>query len=189
MRPFEKKYTPTRLQAVYRARFEQRMTLKRIMAKAAAGELVPGDPFTCEITYLSRLCAAEERRRTGRYESPVADKPHRDAIEQLRRGCITLADRLLTDLEARKPKDHLDARARARALQEAIRAVTMASAMPARNEDAPLAPGKQKNGVRPSGRVYGGGVGALLEAARGEAASIPGPDAADHSGNGEGPAG
>jgi hypothetical protein len=72
--------------------------------------------------------------------------PHRDAIEELRRGCIGVAEDLMTDLRAvssRKPRD-LDPKR----LQEAIKAVALAAAIPARDERAP-AKGPKTPEVRP----------------------------------------
>jgi hypothetical protein len=165
MAPFERKLTAPRRKAIFTARLEHNVQLKEIVRRAKTGELIPGDPFDITLEYVSRLCVQEQRRRAGRYESPLADKPHRDAVELLRRGCIGVADMIVTEMletGRKRPKD-LDPKR----LQEAIKAATMAAALPAPNEDAPLAPGQTRDGKRSSGeRVRGGETGALMRALR-----------------------
>jgi hypothetical protein len=59
--------------------------------------------------------------------------------------------------------------------QELAKLVTFVSTIPARNEDAPLAPGKTVDGKRPSGEKIRGRMGALLAAAQAEAQNGEGP--------------
>jgi hypothetical protein len=154
-------YTHARKRAIFKARFEWDWGYQEIETSAVKGELIPGDPFPAKWQRIGKLCREEEARRRGKYDSQLAEKPHRDAIEVLRRAVIGVADHLLTDLMNTKACEVDPKR-----LQEAIKAVTLAASIPAPNEEAPLAPGQQKDGKRPSGeRVR---TGTLLAAMRQE---------------------
>lgn len=168
MARFEKKYAGERRQAMFRAHFEHDITYAEIARRAKSGELVKDDPFDIPPQYVGELCRAEKDRRAGRYDSPLAEKPHRDSIEQLRRGCIGAADDLLTDYRAMTRKK--PGQADPKRLAEIIKMVLLAASIPAPNEEAPLAPGQQKDGKRPSGeRIRHGETGALLRAMQDEA--------------------
>jgi hypothetical protein len=134
-KPFVKKYAGAQRQAIFKARFEHHLSYTEIARRAVTGELTPGEPWQINWQYIGKLCREEEHRRAGRFTSNLANMPHRDAIEELRRGCIGVAEDLMTDLRAissRKPRD-LDPKR----LQEAIKAVALAAAIPARDERAP----------------------------------------------------
>jgi hypothetical protein len=128
-KPFVKKYAGAQRQAIFKARFEHHLSYTEIARRAVSGELTPGEPWQINWQYIGKLCREEEHRRAGRFTSNLAKMPHRDAIEELRRGCIGVAEDLMTDLRAissRKPRD-LDPKR----LQEAIKAVALAAGVAA----------------------------------------------------------
>jgi hypothetical protein len=107
-KPFVKKYAGAQRQAIFKARFEHHLSYTEIARRAVSGELTPGEPWQINWQYIGKLCREEEHRRAGRFTSNLANMPHRDAIEELRRGCIGVAEDLMTDLRAissRKPRD------------------------------------------------------------------------------------
>jgi hypothetical protein len=185
MPPFERKYTAERTKAIYRARFEHGCTHNEIARRAQAGELVPGDPFKVPVGYVGKLCRAEEQRRALRFRSPLADKPHRDAIEELRRGLIAAADDMLSDYRAlakRKPANADPARGR-----EIARLIREAAAIPTPKTDTPQAPGQRRDGQREGGETRGGTAGSLLTAHRGVSRHEH-EDLSDHTHEAEGDA-
>jgi hypothetical protein len=173
MPPFKKKYAGERRQAMFKAHFDDEITYSEISRMAAAGQLIPGDSFTIPPQYVGELCRAERERRAGQFVTPLAAMPHRDAVEELRRRALGIADYLSTDAMAiaRKTPAKLDVKR----AQELAKLVTFVSTIPARNEDAPLAPGKTVDGKRPSGEKIRGRMGALLAAAQAEAQNGEGP--------------
>jgi hypothetical protein len=107
-KPFERRYAGEQRQAIFRARFELAMTYQEIERRAASGELVEGQPFPISWQVIGNLCRQEERRRRGRFDSKLADMPHRDAIEELRRAALGVAEDLMVDLRAiseKRPRD------------------------------------------------------------------------------------
>jgi hypothetical protein len=162
MAPFDRKYSPTRMKAIYRARFELGYSYPEIAKKAQAGEIVAGDPFEIGAYYVGECCRKEEKRRALRFTSPLADKPHRDAIEELRRGLIAAADDMLTELRGRKPANVDPERAR-----QIARLVREASAIPIPKADIPAKPGQHREGHREGGITRSGQAGSLLAAHRG----------------------
>lgn len=168
---FEKKYAGERRTAIYRARFELGLTYKEIARRAKAGELLADDPFEISAEYLGSLCRDEEHRRAGRFSSPLADKPHRDAIEDLRRGLIAAADDLLSDWRAtckKKPGSADPGRGR-----EIARLIREAAAIPAQKQETPEKPGAKTNGHQNEGPTRHGTAGALLNAMRSTTQSGP----------------
>jgi len=186
-RPFQAKYAGQRRQEIFRARFELGLPYEEIARRAREGELIFSDPFEISWQYVGNLCRAEEKRRAGRFDSKLADKPHRDAVEELRRGCIGVAEDILIDLRATSQK-HPE-RADPKRLQEAIKAVALAASIPARDEPAPPAKGPGiKAPATPQARAetFNGGntptrTGALMRAHRAQlrAESEASPDRED----------
>jgi hypothetical protein len=125
-------------------------TYPRIVELAAKGEIVAGDPFEIPAEYVGDLCRREEKRRAGRYSSPVADKPHRDAIEELRRGLMSAADDMLTDFRAVAKRT--PAKADPERGRQIARLLREASAIPIPKADTPSAPGAKRDGHREGGR-------------------------------------
>jgi hypothetical protein len=96
---------------------------------------VEGQPFPISWQVIGNLCRQEERRRRGRFDSKLADMPHRDAIEELRRAALGVAEDLMVDLRAiseKRPRDVDPKR-----LQELIKATSLAASLPSRDEPAP----------------------------------------------------
>jgi hypothetical protein len=126
-KPFERRYAGEQRQAIFRARFELAMTYQEIERRAASGELVEGQPFPISWQVIGNLCRQEERRRRGRFDSKLADMPHRDAIEELRRAALGVAEDLMVDLRAiseKRPRDVDPKR-----LQELIKATSLAASL------------------------------------------------------------
>lgn len=171
MPKFEKKYAGERRTAIFRARFELDQTYKAISQQARTGELVPGDKFEIPPEYVGKLCREEEKRRAGRFTSPLADKPHRDAIEELRRGLIAAAEDMLSDFRsiARKTPAKADP-VRGRQIVAMVRE---ASSLPIRKDEAPPAPGQQRDGQTNGPKTRTGPGGQLLAAMRGDKPTEP----------------
>lgn len=168
MTAFKKKYAGERRQAMFRAHFEHDITYSEISRRAATGQLVPGDPFTIPPQYVGELCRQERDRRAGQFSSPLADKPHRDAVEDLRRRAIGIADYMSTDMLAiaRKHPERVDPKR----AQELARLVTYISSIPAASGEPTAAAEPRK----PADRIRGK-MGALLAAAQAETQNGEGP--------------
>jgi hypothetical protein len=138
MAAFERKYAGERLRAILAARFDKGLSFPEISKRAKAGELVPDDPFEISTGYLGKLCAREAKARELRFTSPLADKPHRDAIEELRRGLVAAADDMLTDY--RNVAKKTPAKADPGRGREIARLIREAAAIPAQKEDTPPKP-------------------------------------------------
>lgn len=164
MAKFRRKYTTDQRKAIFAARFDRGETYAHIAKLAATGELIPGQPFTIGPEYLGEICREQEARRVGKVESPLADKPHRDAVEVLRRRMISVADNLSDDLEklASKKPDKVDPE-RARQVARLLREV---ASIPSPKEETPRAPGSNAGGQRQDSQTRGGAAGALLAAHR-----------------------
>jgi hypothetical protein len=132
---------------------------------AAAGELhYDGqrlEPFeTNEGTV--RDLARNLRLRTigGKRATPLENRPHRDAIETLRRRLITTADVLLRDLERQSAK--APGTVNLERLRQIARMVREAAALPGPDDPRPPAPGVQVGGFRNGGTTRGGLAGRIL---------------------------
>jgi hypothetical protein len=153
MRPFEQRYNAATKRAIYDARFARGLSYKRIATLAQDGELIPGETLPIGHEYVGQLCRKEAERRAGKTESALADKPHRDAVEILRRRMIAAADAMSAEYErvATKHPEKADperGRLIARLLREA-------AALPAQKADTPLAPGANANGQREGAETGG----------------------------------
>jgi hypothetical protein len=164
MAAFERKYAGERLRAILAARFDKGLSFPEISKRAKAGELVPDDPFEISTGYLGKLCAREAKARELRFTSPLAEKPHRDAIEELRRGLVAAADDMLTDY--RNVAKKTPAKADPGRGREIARLIREAAAIPAQKEDTPEKPGHKTNGKQTEGPTRSGTGGALLDAMR-----------------------
>lgn len=160
MPAFQRKVTAEQRKAIFQARFEHGHTYAEVHRRATEGELDCGK-VDVSLDYIGRLCRNEEKRRALRFRSPLADRPHRDAIEELRRGLIAAGDDMLTELRGRKAKDQDPERAR-----QIARLVREASAIPIPKADTPLAPGAKQDGRREGAETKGGTAGSLLSAHR-----------------------
>jgi hypothetical protein len=164
MAAFERKYAGERLRAILAARFDKGLSFPEISKRAKAGELVPDDPFEISTGYLGKLCAREAKARELRFTSPLAEKPHRDAIEELRRGLVAAADDMLTDY--RNVAKKTPAKADPGRGREIARLIREAAAIPAMREDTPQKPGHKTNGQTTEGQTRHGPAGQLLAAMR-----------------------
>src|SRR5690349_4839133 len=99
MAPFERRYDAAKRRAIYEARFVKGLSYKRIARAAADGDLADVGAFEIGEYYIGELCRKEEKRRAGKTESALAEKPHRDAIEVLRRRLIAAADAMANEYE------------------------------------------------------------------------------------------
>lgn len=164
MAPFERKYSAAAIQAIHDARFARNLTYKRIQSLARTGELVPGEQFDISTEYIGELCRKENQRRAGKVESRLADRPHKDAIEVLRRRMISAADSIskhYDELAAKNPAKVDVARGR-----EITRLVREAIALPGPKDETPNAPGTKVNGHQNEGPTRSGEAGSLLNAMR-----------------------
>jgi hypothetical protein len=163
-KPFERRYAGEQRQAIFRARFELAMTYQEIERRAASGELIEGQPFPISWQVIGNLCRQEERRRRGRFDSKLADMPHRDAIEELRRAALGVAEDLMVDLRAiseKRPRDVDPKR-----LQELIKATSLAASLPSRDEPAPAPRVPNDRLIPGAGMTDGAKTGAMMRAHR-----------------------
>jgi hypothetical protein len=177
MKAFQRKYSATKIHAIHEARFAKNLSYRQIVNLAKTGELVAGEPFDIGIEYVGELCRAENKRRAGKVESALADKPHRDAIEILRRRLISTADSMVRYYEEqakKKPQDFDAAKFR-----QVIACAREAASLPAPKEDKPPAPGQSQDGRRRDEQTRTGPAGALLAAMRGHNTSSPEPSTTD----------
>lgn len=152
---------------------------RRIAELGARGELQHNGrnlpAFTIDAQYISHLCGIERRKRAGRTQSRVADKPHRDAIDILRKRCIAAADALLADYEKqvkRKPET-----ASVKRLMDILAVLTRAAAMPTKDDPRPATPGQRIPGTGDHAPKAGGALaGQILDAARRTAVYTPSGD-------------
>jgi hypothetical protein len=134
-KPFERKYAGNQRKAIFRARFEYDLAYTEIEKRAKNGTLIPGEPFDIGWQTIGNLCRKEGERRRGRFDSKLADIPHRDAIEELRRAALGVAEDLMVDMRATSQKKPGDVDPKR--LQELIKATNLAASLPTRTEAAP----------------------------------------------------
>jgi hypothetical protein len=103
-KPFERRYAGNQRKAVFKARFELDLAYVEIERRARNGTLIPGEPFDIGWQVIGNLCRKEAERRRGRFDSKLADMPHRDAIEELRRAALGVAEDLMVDMRATSQK-------------------------------------------------------------------------------------
>lgn len=162
--PFKRVHSDARRHAVTIARVDKHWPISRILAAAAAGDLVPGDPFKITAGYVSELARREVERRAKTEESPLANAPHRDAVETLRRRCVSSADKLLTSFDRILDKD--PEKADPERLRQIVRVVREAAALPERKDETPRAPGSAQGGPRTEQASRHGEAGRLIAAMR-----------------------
>lgn len=102
--PFDKKYTDAQRRAVEHAYLDAAIRpATEIPRLAAAGQLVwegqPVEAFAIPYATVLDIGKAEERRRTGRARSQLANQPHKDAVEILRCRMVSLLDHETSRLE------------------------------------------------------------------------------------------
>ena len=153
---FNEKYSHEQRDAMAQAHVDLGLTAKRVVDMAAAGELsLNGQrlpPFQATASTVRDKARQLRRRRAGQTSSRLADQPHRDAVETLRRRLVSAADVALTRLERdlAKPKLKPDVEQ----LRQIARAGREIAALPGRDDPRPPAPGLKVNGR--GGRSDGG---------------------------------
>jgi hypothetical protein len=135
---------------------------------AATGRLVDRSgntvaPFEVPEDTVRTLARDERRARLGERSTALQDMPHRDAIEQLRRRLLAVADHELTWLERQQANGKLVNMERVRQIARTIRE---AASLPGPNDPAPPAPGAKRDGQRNGGATRGGLAAELLSAHR-----------------------
>jgi hypothetical protein len=103
MPAFDEKFSDEQRDAAAHARVELGMTYRRIVELAADGQLEHRgrkvDPFKISPEYVKDLANKLVRQRAGKAPSKLADRPHHDAVEILRRRTVACADALLEEYE------------------------------------------------------------------------------------------
>lgn len=166
---FEARYTPDQRAAIAIAYVDRGIRPARaIVELAAAGELtfegkkLPA--FTTNTGTINAFSAKLRRDRAGIGPSRIASLPAREAIEELRRRLVTMADRMLSAEETRAPSKVDPER-----LRQIARAIREAAAIPAQNEPATVKPGhRNATGGRDSAHTRGGLAGDIMRDALGD---------------------
>ena len=109
------KYTDTQRDAVRRAGLDLAMRPKEIQDAAKAGRLTwdgaPVPAFEIPASTAYSIVREERRKRDGRTRSQLLQRPHVDAVEELRRRMVAVADHetaRMVDVQRKKPNDPLD---------------------------------------------------------------------------------
>lgn len=161
--PWDRKYTDEQREAVAVARVDGGRTAQRVAEMAAAGELMHrGEqlaPFTIPANTVYDFARKLERARRGENVSKVAELPHRDALEVLRRRLVNVGDSIVAALEKQAAKD--PANVDLERLRQAGRVVVELGRIPAATEPRPSAQTKAADGRRDA-PTRGGPAGALL---------------------------
>jgi hypothetical protein len=163
-KPFERRYAGNQRKAVFKARFELDLAYVEIERRARNGTLIPGEPFDIGWQVIGNLCRKEAERRRGRFDSKLADIPHRDAIEELRRAALGVAEDLMVDMRATSQKKPGDVDPKR--LQELIKATSLAASLPTRTEQAPQPKLPSDKDAPGAGGADGVRTGAMMRAHR-----------------------
>jgi hypothetical protein len=166
---WEAVYTQQQRDAVAYAYEDRRIRpAKRVVTLAAAGELELNgtllDPFEVNEDSVRHYARVLRKERAGQVTSQLSDQAPRDAVEQLRRRLVNVADAELKRQERAARKDGADSEK----LRQIARAVREIAALPGPNDPAPPAPGAKAAGQRTGGETRGGIAGPLLAAHRAE---------------------
>jgi hypothetical protein len=167
MPAFDEKFCDEQRDAAAHARVELGMTYRRIVELAADGQLEHRgrkvDPFKISPEYVKDLANKLVRQRAGKTPSKLADRPHHDAVEILRRRTVACADALLEEYEKTLRKRPQEAEPkRLREIVDLIRYLSQLS--PAQRATSTAT----RDEKAPDPRR--GSVGVLLREVRGEAA-------------------
>jgi hypothetical protein len=147
MPPIER-WTDEQRSAVAVAVVERGLSAATVAALAAAGDLKGADgnrlePFPMPATSVRTYVARYRKKRAGGVDSPLAELPHRDAVEQVRRRFANVIAAELEHLEAQKAgKRDLER------LRQLKRAAREWAALPDRTEPRPVKPGARAEGKR-----------------------------------------
>jgi hypothetical protein len=163
---FQRIYTDEQKAAVAEAFEDRRIRpATRVADLAKAGELrYQGqllDPFNIEEATVRHEARMLRKRRAGQLTSKLSDVPARDAVEQLRRRMVNLADAELTVLERQKAGSR-----NPEIMRQFVRLLRELQAVPGRDEQRKPAPGQRSDGQREGAETTGGMGGRLLKAHR-----------------------
>jgi len=168
--PWDAKFTAEQKEAAALARVDGHRTARRVAEMAAAGELTHrGEPvgaFDISSNYVNQLGERLKRTRRGETVSKLAEMPHRDAIEVLRRRLVSVGDAVLTALEKQAEKE--PAKLDLERLRQAGRVVVELGKIPAATEPQPTQARRAAAGQTHT-PTRGGPAGALLREHRRQA--------------------
>lgn len=157
-------YSRDQREALAAAYGETDTTAADVVALAANGTLRHPDgvtlaPFTVPENTVRSVARREAAREAARKPEPtIADLPHRDAVEQLRRRLARVIDIEVERLEGEMAEGQ---RATGEQLRQMARAMRELAAIPEPLDPTPPAPGAKVNGVR-NGAETRGGIGARI---------------------------
>lgn len=161
--PFDEKLTDEQREAAALRYIDTEDTGREVARKAAAGELtLRGEPvgvFEIAPSYAAQLGIKMRKKRTGQAATKVAEMPHRDAIEVLRRRLVSVGDAMLADLERQTAKD--PAKLDPERVRQVGRVLVELGRIPAASEPAPRRQDHAAAGQRIA-PTKGGPAGALL---------------------------
>jgi hypothetical protein len=146
--PVTERWTDEQRAAVAIAVVERGLSASTAAALAAAGDLKGADgnrlePFPMPATSVRTYVARYRRKRAGGIDSPLAELPHRDAVEQVRRRFANVIAAELEHLERQKAGTRDLER-----LRQLKRAAREWAALPDRTEPRPVKPGARADGKR-----------------------------------------
>lgn len=162
---YTERYTEEQRDAIASAVLDRRMTYKRAVELAAAGELTNQDgakidPFEFKIGYVGTVVDRAKRRRLGT-RTAVAQLEPRDAVEKLRRALLDVCAEEIAAIRKAKIGKRDPER-----IRQFGRAVRELQAIPGPNDPRRPAPGAKTNGEQHGGQTRGGLAGELLKANR-----------------------
>lgn len=161
--PFDEKLTDDQREAAALRYIDTEDTGREVARKAAAGELtLRGEPvpaFEIAPSYAAQLGIKMRNKRTGKAATKVADMPHRDAIEVLRRRLVSVGDSVVAALEKQAEKE--PTKVDLERLRQAGRVVVELGRIPAATEPQQSAQTKAADGRRMA-PTSGGLAGALV---------------------------
>jgi hypothetical protein len=185
--PWDAKYTDEQKEACALARIDGGRTARRVAEMAAAGELrLKGEPvgvFDISPNYVNQLGQKLKRDRSGKTASKVAELPHHDGVEVMRRRLMAGADLMMAAWE--KAAEKHPEKADTERHRQITRCVLEASKLPGPGDPrttphTAIDPATGKRGTE----TRGGLAGALLKDHRAEAAQET-----QHHTNGDGDSG
>lgn len=173
--------------AAAHARVDGGMSAPAVARAAKAGTLeLRGrtlEPFTISASYVADLGTRLRRERRGK-ATGIAEEPHRDAIEHLRRRLVVVADEELREEERKRPSKRDLGK-----LREITRCVREAAALPGPRDPRPAKPGhgpldERTSSTTRSPNTLAGGILAAHRAApqNGEGLAVASPSGGDGSG-------
>lgn len=139
MPAFTRKWPEETYEACFAHKRRHGLSMEATAKAAAAGEIPGLEPTPIPVKTLYSHKREMDAKELGRIASPIAEKPARDAVEELRRRIVSAADGMLRVEERRAPEKRS-----AKRLSEIAQLVKMAAAIPDQREPAPRLPGHRK---------------------------------------------